>query len=186
MTVRPIIFLDFDGVVNTPYILDYSGEPELFMPSDKLVSNFYAVKLLNWIYSKVPYSIVITSTWRLHMTNEELQQTLVNSGLNPEIPIIGITPNLLNIPKYDKSIKIPFTNKYISKHTRRGHEIHEWLTNAPIPYKYPFIILDDDGDMWRYKKYLIKCHSLDGITFQVACKILNRLKQIQEEIECQR
>ena len=61
MKVRPIIFLDFDGVINTPYLLYNSGEPELFMPSDGKVSNYQAIKLLNWLYSKVPYNIVITS-----------------------------------------------------------------------------------------------------------------------------
>lgn len=186
MKVRPIIFLDFDGVINTPYLLYNSGEPELFMPSDGKVSNYQAIKLLNWLYSKVPYNIVITSTWRLHMTNEELHKVLLTSGLNPDIPVIGKTPNLNYISKYDKVFKIPFTKKYITKHTRRGHEIHNWLTDTLIPYTYEFIILDDDTDMWKYKKYLVKCNPHEGITFPIAYKVLTRLKQIQEEIECQK
>lgn len=186
MTVKPIIFLDIDGVVNTPYICNEFGDPELFMPSDGLVSNFHAVRLLNWLYKQVPYQIVITSTWRLSLSEYKIKDALVNSGLDPLIEIIGKTPNLLGDSKYDKSFKIPFTNKYIYHHTCRGHEIDEWLRLNANYYKYPFIILDDDTDMWKYKKYLVKCNSMDGITFSVAHKVLQKLKQIQEEIQCQK
>ena len=186
MRIRPIIFLDFDGVINTPFILEDLGEPKLFMPSDKIVSNFHAVRLLNWLYSKVPFDLVITSTWRLHLSNEELHDVLVDSGLNQEIRILGKTPNLSHKLEYDKSFTIPLIKKGFYHHTRRGHEIHEWLTDTLIPYHYEFIILDDDTDMWKYKKYLVKCNSHDGLTFTIAYKVLDRLKRIQEEIECQK
>lgn len=171
----PIIFLDFDGVINTPFIL--YKEPRVNNHIDKFVSNLQAIKLLNWIYSEYKFDIVISSTWRLGLSLEELKEILLNSGLNPEIKILGVTPDLRH-KKYDHHIKLPF-KKHIFIHTRRGHEIDLWLKQNN--FKGKFIILDDDKDMWKHKDKLIILHPDDGLTMSKASELRYKLKQIYKE-----
>ena len=82
---KPIIFLDFDGVVETIYWeqaengtwswnVNKSGRNEL--------NNKQAIGWLNELYSKVPYDIVVSSTWRIGMTLEQLQILITKSGFN--------------------------------------------------------------------------------------------------------
>lgn len=178
----PIIFLDFDGVINTPFILN--KEPRLNNHVDKFVSNLQAIKLLNWVYSEYKFDIVISSTWRLGLSLEELREILLNSGLNPEIKVLGVTPDLRH-KKYDHYIRLPF-KKHIYIHTRRGHEIDQWIKQ--YNYSGDFLILDDDADMWKYKKHLILLHPDDGLTMSKASILRYRLSQIyeKEEAKCQK
>lgn len=171
--MTPIIFLDIDGVINTPFI--HNKTPKSCSSSDGIVSNFQAIKLLNWIYSEHKFDIVITSTWRLGTSLSSLQGILIHSGLNPKIKVLGFTPDLRSTLKYDKHIKLPF-NKHIFIHTRRGHEIDEWIKSNN--YEGDFIILDDDSDMWKYKNKLIQLNSTDGLTMSKALEVLSRLSKM--------
>lgn len=181
--LTPIIFLDFDGVINTPFIID--KHPTVYNHKDNSVSNTQSIKLLNWIYLQYPFNIVISSTWRLGLSKDELHTILLNSGLNPAIKILGTTPDLRRI-KYDHFFKIPFTNKYFSIHTRRGHEIDQWIHQND--FKGQFFILDDDSDMWKYKKHLIQLNPHDGLTMSKACILRHKLQQVyeKEEHKCQK
>lgn len=170
--MTPIIFLDIDGVINTPFI--HNKTPKLCSPSDGIVSNFQAIQLLNWIYSQYKFDLVITSTWRLGTSPSSLQGVFIHSGLNPRIKILGFTPDL-RTSKYDKHIKLPF-NKNIYIHTRRGHEIDEWIKSNN--YEGDFIILDDDSDMWKYKDKLIQLNCNDGLTMSKALEVLSRLSKM--------
>lgn len=61
-----IIFLDFDGVVNTIYYRYYKRFKKYQMryatSADKIVNNRQAIQWLNELYDKYPYDIVVTST----------------------------------------------------------------------------------------------------------------------------
>lgn len=181
--MKPIIFLDFDGVINTPFII--KDKPTVHSYSNRSVSNLQAIKLLNWIYTLYPYDIVITSTWRLGTPLPELINILHNSGLDPNINILGTTPDLRHHKEYDIYIPLPFDNA-LYFHTRRGHEIHQWITSHH--YTSDFIILDDDSDVWKYRSKLVKTNSTDGLTFTKAQEIIHRLKQIykKEASKCQK
>lgn len=140
-----IIFLDFDGVVNTIYYRYYKRFKKYQMryatSADKIVNNRQAIQWLNELYDKYPYDIVITSTWRLH---SNCIQILYNSGLNKKIKIIGYTPHL--------------------EGKTRGEEIKKWIEDNNYINFNNFIILDDDTDMGDLDKYLIKCDPYLGFT----------------------
>lgn len=140
-----IIFLDFDGVVNTIYYRYYKRFKKYQMryatSADKIVNNRQAIQWLNELYDKYPYDIVVTSTWRLH---SNCIQILYNSGLNKKIKIIGYTPHL--------------------EGKTRGEEIKKWIEDNNYINFNNFIILDDDTDMGDLDKYLIKCDPYLGFT----------------------
>lgn len=159
--MKNLIFLDIDGVVNTLMI---STKPfntnrgqisrdgfyyELCNSSDKRVSNTQAVMWLNKLCKTVDAEIVISSTWRYGSTAEEIKECLVNSGLLPEINVIGFTPDLRG--------NIDFC---------RGDEIDLFLQeNFCQNGKVAFIILDDDSDMGVHMDHLVHCDVNRGFGF---------------------
>ena len=153
---KPIIFLDFDGVVETIYweknedgVWDFNvhktGRNEL--------NNKQAIGWLNELYKKIPYDIVVSSTWRINTSVEALQNLLINSGFNPEIQVIGKTPVLYH---------------------QRGLEIQEWIDIHE--FKGKFIIIDDDSDMCHLLPLLVRCDCQLGFTiydYQKALRLLS-------------
>lgn len=114
-----IIFLDFDGVMDTAYYDNFcvaNGLPE----SDEYGCVFdpECVKALGRIIDATDASIVVTSTWKDFMTIDEFQMMWNVRRLPGEI--IDATPT-------------------ISKH--RGDEIDAWLNAYGQPCDY--VILDD-------------------------------------------
>lgn len=152
--MKPIIFLDCDGVVETIYWeQDEKGVWCLNAHKHKTeFSNKQAIGWLNELYSKVPFDIVVSSTWRLGMSVEELQDLLIRSGFNPEIKVVGTTP-ILHLP--------------------RGMEIKRWIEENNFKGKY--IIIDDDSDMCDLLPVLVKTDCQLGFTiydYQKALKLL--------------
>jgi hypothetical protein len=117
-----VVFLDYDGVVNTPMWDESGTKCNYSFPSDNKVNNFQAVQWLSEACQKFGFGIVITSTWR---RRDNYKDCLINGGLRSEINILGRTPYL-----YGKT---------------RGEEIREYLNNHPEITDY--IIVDDDEDM---------------------------------------
>lgn len=132
-----VVFLDFDGVVNTPMWQMYKGKLvcRYAWPDDGKVNNWQAVQWLSEFCIRHNYSIVISSTWRSDGI-EKCEEYLKAGGLREGIKVIGVTP--------------------ISKNRRRGDEIHTWLELHPDVTG--FIILDDDSDMDPYLDKLVKCN----------------------------
>lgn len=142
---RPIVFLDFDGVVETIYwTCDLNGIYQInaFKSGHTELNNKQAIGWLNELYRQCPYDIVVSSTWRMGMSIEELQDLLLRSGFHPDINVIGKTPVL---------------------HLERGHEIQSWLDENN--YTGSFVIIDDDNDMCHLKSHLIQCDTYIGFTF---------------------
>ena len=152
-----IVFLDFDGVVNTIY---WSQGPDgvynqnVFKSGHQELNNKQAIGWLNELYRQCPYDIVVSSTWRMGMSVEELQHLLLKSGLHPDIKVIGKTPVL---------------------HTERGEEIQRWIDDHSFTGN--FIIVDDDSDMCELLPYLIQCDTYIGFTFYDFQKSIQILKK---------
>lgn len=166
-----IIFLDFDGVVNTPGIYSLYEkrkgkkviECRYAWPQDGFVNNLEAVYLLNTLYDVIHYEIVITSTWREHERSHTAEECLRNSGLDKKIKVIG---------KLDKGIN-------------RSALINKWIEDNKFTGDY---LIFDDEDFYTEKGYyrpknykemskkFIKIKHSDGITLSNVREAINRFK----------
>jgi hypothetical protein len=113
-----IVFLDFDGVLN-------SRRFYLERPSSEFKLDSVAVDRLNRLIQCSGANVVVSSTWRLGRSIRELQKVLGSYGF--EGKVIGRTPQLNNC--------------------YRGFEIREWVADHPDVDLESFVILDDDADM---------------------------------------
>lgn len=151
---KPIIFLDYDGVVNNP-ITDSSGNVINFSYlKDGSVNNHRAIFWLNEMYKICQYDIVVSSSWRVF---PNYKNCLYNGGLNPEIKVIGATP-------FDRK-----------KYKNRGEEISSWL--AENNFSLRFAIVDDEIITGDLVQYLILCNSDYGFENVVMNKVLKKIKE---------
>jgi len=158
MKIKPIIFLDFDGVLETIYWeQEDSGEWTLNSRKqgsrgDRYLNNKQAIGWLNELYKKIPYDIVVSSTWRMSRSVETLQNIITNSGFLKEIKVIDKTPVL---------------------YQQRGWEIQKWIDDNN--FKGKFIIIDDDSDMCDLIGLLVRTDCQLGFTiydYQKALRLL--------------
>lgn len=156
-----VIFLDIDGVLNSEKWM-----VERFQTEGKHRNNYplcefdpQAINLLNKILVETDSKIVISSTWRLGRTIEELSTLFETLDIQGEI--IDITPCFLNERKYGKTI--------------RGDEIKHWLENNEVE---SYVIIDDDNDMRPEQRLnFIKTSwkfGLQDYNTEDAIKILNK------------
>jgi hypothetical protein len=110
-----IIFLDIDGVLNNRESLKNGVQivPDL-------------VLLLEDICDKTGAKIVISSSWRILHSQEEIEFVLNCAGLSRG-SVIGYTPRLSG--------------------DKRGEEIKAWMDEVEEITVDNFVILDDDSDM---------------------------------------
>ena len=117
-----VVFLDYDGVVNTPMWNEKGTICSYGFPKQGKVNNFQAVQWLSEACQKFHYDIVVTSTWRLA---DNYKECLINGGLRSGIEILGRTPSFSGQP--------------------RGAEIKAYLEEHPeITY---YVIVDDEADI---------------------------------------
>ena len=148
-----VIFLDFDGVVNTPYVYqDEQGQEKykLNMPIHGRVNNQAALKVISKFCKMYNYKIVVSSSWRIDAVID-CSEILYGSGLEKEVEVIGRTPH---IPCVD-----------------RGDEISKYLEDNPEINNY--IIFDDDCDLGNHVKKLVICDPDIGFS-------LNEFSQAEE------
>lgn len=145
-----IIFLDIDGVLNNQvwYMSDKFREGST--KEEYEVSQFdpRCVRLLNNLTDTTGAKIVVSSSWRLGRTVDELSELFEK---------VGITGQVI-----DKTPLLRFTgleNYYYS--VPRGCEIKAWIEmNKGIigdkVSRLKYVILDDDSDMlyWQRDKYI--------------------------------
>ena len=126
-----ILFLDIDGVINTPMWKENQGKvlrPTFNFPKHGKANNWQACQWVSQFCMQFGYSIVVSSTWRIDMSIDQLRDLLYNSGINKKIAIIGKTP-------------------YI-KGQMRGYEIEKWIMlHSNLIHLNKFLIFDDDADM---------------------------------------
>lgn len=134
-----ILFLDYDGVVNTP-IWDAEGKTCRYgFPEDGKVNNFQSVQWVSEFCQSYGYDIVVTSTWRY---DDNWEECLRNGGLREGIRILGKTPILRDAD------------------ATRGQEIQAFLNS--VHGVDSFVILDDDRDMDDMMDHLVKCNPNRG------------------------
>ena len=126
-----VLFLDYDGVVNTPMWNKEGTKCRFNYPSDGYVNNFQAVQWVSEFCNVYDYSIVVTSTWRM---DSNWKECLVRGGLRKTVNIIGSTP-------------------FDAEHNR-GNEIKEFLKNHTEVDN--FIILDDER-VEGFSSHLVQC-----------------------------
>lgn len=140
---NPLIFLDFDGVLNSQlWYVKTKGSRE----RDDLDTQ--AISFLNELIAETGAKVVVSSTWRLGRTVEELQEILDRNGFKGEI--IGKTRDL-RLGEHGDCVL-------------RGNEILCWIKENPIEcggcayWEYKnYVILDDDSDMlyWQKDNFII-------------------------------
>lgn len=117
-----IVFLDFDGVLNSLSEIAFGKESACF--------NLAAVDRLNRIVRDAPAKVVVTSTWRVHHSLEELHLLLKDAGFCGEI--IGCTP----IFSHENAHRLPDVGMI------RCREIQAWIDTYQGPIT-SFVVLDD-------------------------------------------
>lgn len=141
----PIIFLDFDGVLNS---IDSRKAERSNSRTDKL--DPLAIERLNRLVALTGAKVVVSSTWRLcgkvvgyfsglggvHPV-EEMARVLASNGFIGNV--IGVTPYL--------NTSREFTHRDGStwRCSPRGDEIQRWRQDNG--HTGPFVALDDDSDM---------------------------------------
>lgn len=131
-----IIFLDIDGVLNNGDFLYNQVQTQMTAPKECIDRK--AVMLLNQLIDETGAKVVISSSWRLFYTIEELREYLSENGFEGEV--IDYTEDLYTEP--------------------RGKEIKKWLDTHKVE---SFVILDDDGDMAEVAPYLIQTDFYKGL-----------------------
>jgi hypothetical protein len=141
-----ILFLDIDGVLN-------HEEGSIYFEDEK-------VRILNKILTTTDANLVVTSTWRLGATPEEMDEVLASQGVLPG-RVIGVTPYLDD---------------------QRGREIQEWLETWTPHYQIEkIVILDDRNDLAPLDGALVRTSKTIGLTERdanLAIQFLNSTQPI--------
>ncbi len=146
MKPQKIIFLDFDGVlINRNSLAMHSGLSAQADPD--------CVKALNRITDATGARIVVSSSWRLSISDKEVAYLLKSWGVTGEF--IGTTPIIYQTTKLGD----------LMVHTSRSDEIGSWLKK----HRYDqFVIIDDDGGDIAYKHNLVQTKFEIGLTEELA------------------
>lgn len=135
-----VLFLDIDGVLN-------HGETDAYFEPER-------VQILNKILVATDANLVVTSTWRIGATAEEMEEVLASQGVLPG-RVIGVTPDLDD---------------------QRDQEIREWLRTWTDCYGIEKIaILDDRSDLGPLVNALVKTSKTEGLTEQDANLVIQYL-----------
>lgn len=148
-----VIFLDVDGVLNTPKLVKRFGFDFI---DDILVS------LVAWIVRQTQAEIVLSSTWRI----QDKDRTLVKEALaRHDLKLLDCTPELPQRKPEDGNWE------GWSGWVRRNEEIRAWLDANTVE---KFAILDDMEDA-RIEGFFFQTDENVGITVQIAEKVIEHL-----------
>ncbi len=126
-----VIFLDFDGVLNNGEWMkkiNWEERPISMFEKDKREIDPSKVKLISDLALEFNASIVISSSWRILLSLEELTALLRGCGLDEKVSVIGVTPQ--------------------DSRGFRGSEVEAWLKNTHHTIE-SHVIFDDDGDFHK-------------------------------------
>jgi hypothetical protein len=136
-----IIFLDFDGVLNShKFFISQEGLKivRLYGDLDETLDPT-KIALINQLVDQTGAQVVVSSSWRITHTLESLNAILARHGAT--FKLIGETP-------------------YLGKY--RGAEIADYLSGLKEQPTH-FVIIDDDSDMGEVKSHLVKTSMMSGM-----------------------
>jgi hypothetical protein len=172
-----ILFLDIDGVLNHDKFYEDRWKNQHLENNtihDRLTDeiDIESIKKLNKIVRETGCEIVISSTWRLGQTIEEIADIFSSAGFRYKSLIRDKTPNGLKL-----------THKGITKtFIPRGLEIYTYLDDryqcGSTPENHcKFVILDDDSDfLYWHKDNFIHVNRKIGLSDEDVEKCLNIFK----------
>lgn len=156
MSKHNIVFLDIDGVLNHQefYLSGRFSKEDMKVAYEESHIDKKSLEIFNKFCIETNSKVVISSTWRLNRTVEELRGIFKN--VEATFEIVGKTERCCS--------------------RIRGVEIYNWWKANKDKYSN-FVIFDDDADMllWQAHNYF-KIDSMVGITANVtyrASKFLN-------------
>ena len=158
-----LLFLDIDGVLNS---IQANSMFNKFRKAGSLPDHYRSFRehefcpicvsnLINIVEEYKDLKIVVSSTWRLGQSTEDLQTLLGDIGI-PKDRIIGKTPSLSG--------------------QERGNEIYDWLTNNNHT-KTKYAVLDDDSDMTMVWDSFFQTDNYVGLDYRVAEKVIKYFKE---------
>jgi hypothetical protein len=168
-TCSAVLFLDFDGVLNSCEWFQKSRTDRMAAMSqenhEEEMIDPDAVANLNRILEATKCQVVISSTWRRGRTMGALLRILVKRGLDKKHwdNFIGMTPVLDS--RMDSGLW---------RAVERGHEIQAWLDKHPEQFQR-IVILDDDGDMAHMMPHLVLTHGVAGLDAEKTEDVIRRL-----------
>ena len=145
-----IVFLDYDGVVNSLMFQEDKEDPYFNFPHHNKVNNYQAVKWLERLCKEFDAKIVVTSTWRRESNYKEC---LYNGGLSHEVEILGKTDDL-------GTYRIAEIQKWLNEHSDEidGYVI---LDDEPIKDKHAVKTETYNGFLWSdYEKAKLKLNNI--------------------------
>lgn len=152
----PVLFLDIDGVLNSvQHAVMYN---KIFNKSrDPYREDCCVIALSNLeeVIKHVPKTkIVISSTWRIGSSTQELQDLFKKWGFKYYNSIIGKTPVTYSSP--------------------RGEEIQQYIDKYNVKN---YCIVDDDSDMLDSQKHrFVQTNNFHGLLWKEAHQIVEILK----------
>lgn len=160
--MRPVVFLDFDGVLNSARFHRQirAAEGERVKLWDRL--DPHGVARVNEIVGRAGADVVVSSSWRLmseHDSPPTLQSLLHRHGFMGRV--VGVTPGLGCSHR-------PWT----CSQAHRGHEIDVWLQANG---RRRFVILDDSADMQPHMDRLVRTTWEDGLQDQHVARAVELL-----------
>ncbi|MDR0534653.1 MAG: hypothetical protein LBH01_11950 [Verrucomicrobiales bacterium] len=148
-----VLFLDIDGVLNTP-------QDRMYPDPDECLTKELLARLDAFV-SEVQCSIVISSSWRYRHTVFSLRQVFARHGFANVEAIIDFTPDLQ-------------TGAWNNLFAERGLEIDAWLKEHSEATHYA--ILDDTNDMVHLVSHFVQVDDVTGITNADLVKIKDILE----------
>jgi hypothetical protein len=142
MTKRNLIFLDFDGVLNSLRSTTAYGtkcSKKIIWDAEGL--DEVAVRLVRRLSEEAPAEVVISSSWRHHFPIEQIKKFLAAKGW-PEAPVIGETPKYKKYEgiyasggeRYTSAFRGNEVGSFLAAFTADGNDLGTW------------VILDDSKD----------------------------------------
>ena len=163
MSIRKIMFLDIDGVLNTKW---WYTQMDRNCPRDQYGYAFdpKAVANLKRIVEETGADIVISSSWK-SFGFSELEEMWTDRGLPGKL--IGVTPNSVS----DKLLLDADIDSIELFHIR-GEEIKEWLTKHGKNVSNYAIIDDMDNMLPEQQSHFVHTNPEVGITEEDAEKAI--------------
>lgn len=153
------IFLDIDGVFNTEQwfkkVKSTLKNYPKYMFDPELVSNF------NEIIEKTEAKIILSSSWRIGMTAEQILDLFKEVGIKGEFECS--TPDFC----------LQYKGRYVD--LPRGVEIQYVVDSLQIRNE-DYVIIDDCSDMLLEQKDNFFCTKEEGLTKEIAEKIIKFLE----------